>query len=90
MKVLLGRYVRSLCRRSLRQRVRRRGAAHATVYGLSTTALSLKGSTGIFELGVSLQPQAKKSALTLDVGLQGYTGKREGVMSGTLKAAWVF
>jgi hypothetical protein len=65
------------------------GVARATVYGLSTAAPSLKGSTGVFELGVSLRPPAAKSALTLEMGVQGYTGKREGV-GGTLKAAWVF
>jgi hypothetical protein len=40
-------------------------------------APELKGSSGIIEVGISLSPSANK-ALTIDLGLQGYVGKREG------------
>lgn len=63
--------------------------ARATAYGLSTPAPSLKGSTGVFELGISVQPVIAKSALTLEAAVQGYAGKRQGV-GASLKAHWTF
>lgn len=64
------------------------GVARATVYGLSTPSPSLKGDTGVFEIGFNAKPDAK-SPLTLGLGMQAYTGKREGV-SGTLDVSWAF
>jgi hypothetical protein len=57
------------------------GEAKATTYGHEIDAPELKGSTGIGELGVSVK--AGKYA-TVEVGAQGYTGKRDGV-TGSLK-----
>ncbi|NYT66255.1 autotransporter outer membrane beta-barrel domain-containing protein [Alcaligenaceae bacterium] len=62
--------------------------ARATAYGLATASPSLKGNTGVFEVGFNAKPDAK-SPLTLGLGVQGYTGKREGV-SGTLDMRWAF
>jgi outer membrane autotransporter protein len=52
------------------------GEAKATTYDYNIDAPQLKGSSGIAELGVTLQPA---KAWTLDLSVQGYTGKREGV-----------
>ncbi|GHU19659.1 hypothetical protein FACS189475_07250 [Betaproteobacteria bacterium] len=43
----------------------------------------------MLELGVTLNPTATNPAWTLDFGVQGYTGKREGV-TGSLKARYNF
>ncbi len=64
------------------------GVARATVYGLDTPSPSLKGDTGVFELGVSLKPDFARP-LTVALGVQGYMGQREGI-GGTLKMGWVF
>ena len=64
------------------------GQARATVYGLETPAPSLKGNTGVFEVGFNWSPDAKK-ALTVGVGAQGYVGMRKGV-SGTARMQWIF
>ncbi|MDR0672842.1 MAG: autotransporter outer membrane beta-barrel domain-containing protein, partial [Zoogloeaceae bacterium] len=57
------------------------GEAKATAYGHEIEAPELKGGTGIGELGVSVK--AGKYA-TVEVGAQGYTGKRDGV-TGSVK-----
>jgi hypothetical protein len=54
------------------------GKAKASVHGYRLATPDLKGNTGILEAGFTLNPTAT-SPLVLDVGLQGYTGKREGV-----------
>ncbi|MDR3299186.1 MAG: autotransporter outer membrane beta-barrel domain-containing protein, partial [Candidatus Accumulibacter sp.] len=41
-------------------------------------APKLKGDSGVFELGLTLNP-ANNKPLTLDFGVQGYAGKREGI-----------
>jgi hypothetical protein len=51
-------------------------------------APSLRGGTGLGELGLSLKP-SPALPLSLDIGLQGYTGKREGV-TGSLQVKWEF
>ncbi|MDR1083782.1 MAG: hypothetical protein LBP22_02740 [Deltaproteobacteria bacterium] len=38
---------------------------------------SLKGSSGIFELGLAVRPAPSKP-WSIDLGVQGYAGKREG------------
>ncbi|MGB3424968.1 MAG: autotransporter outer membrane beta-barrel domain-containing protein [Castellaniella sp.] len=53
------------------------GVARATVYGLDTPSPSLKGDTGVFELGLTLTPSSRQ-ALSIDIGLQAYVGRREG------------
>jgi hypothetical protein len=64
------------------------GKARATTYGLDTPSPSLEGDTGVFELGFDMKPKAD-GPLTVGLGVQGYTGMREGV-SGTAKLMWVF
>ncbi|CAM5199032.1 hypothetical protein CDEN61S_02496 [Castellaniella denitrificans] len=53
------------------------GVARATVYGFDTPSPSLKGDTGVFELGLGITP-TRNQALSIDVGLQAYVGRREG------------
>jgi len=64
------------------------GRARATAYGMDTPSPRLKGNTGVFELGLSILPDAD-SPLTLNLGVQGYTDKRQGV-SGSFEANWAF
>ncbi|WP_158609125.1 autotransporter outer membrane beta-barrel domain-containing protein [Pusillimonas sp. NJUB218] len=64
------------------------GAARATVYGLDTPSPSLKGNTGVFELGFELKPRAD-DALTIGLGAQAFTGMRQG-FSGVAKVMFVF
>jgi hypothetical protein len=54
------------------------GEAKATTYGRSIDAPDLTGSTGIGEIGVTLLG-GDKAPLSLDLGVQGYTGMRQGV-----------
>ena len=64
------------------------GKARATSLGYDLDAPSLKGDTGIGELGLSWTPSAT-IPLTIDLSLQGYTGVREGY-TGSLMAKWEF
>jgi outer membrane autotransporter protein len=64
------------------------GRARATTNGFDIDAPSLRGDTGMGELGLSLKPSSTLP-LTFDLGVQGYTGKREGV-TGTLQARFEF
>ena len=64
------------------------GRARATTYGYSLDTPSLRGSTGIGELGLSIRPSNTRP-LFLDLGVQGYMGKREGV-TGSLQARFEF
>jgi len=54
------------------------GDARATAYGFDTPSPSLKGNTGVFDLGVSFSPDAAPD-LTLEVGGSAFTGTRRGV-----------
>jgi outer membrane autotransporter protein len=64
------------------------GKARATSYGYSIDAPSLRGGTGIGELGLSVTP-SKELPLSFDLGVQGYVGKRQGV-TGSLQVRWEF
>ena len=64
------------------------GKARSEVNGQSLSSPSLRGDTGMGELGLSLKP-SKDLPLSFDLGIQGYVGKREGV-SGSLQAKWEF
>ena len=64
------------------------GKARATTNGFDIDAPNLHGNTGIGELGLSLAPSADLP-LTVDLGVQGYTGKHEGV-TGSLMVKWEF
>ena len=52
------------------------GAAHATANGFSTPSPSVKGSSGMLELGVLIAPKA--SPVSFDLGVSGWTGKQKG------------
>jgi hypothetical protein len=62
------------------------GKAGGSSYGLRFEAPDLKGGTGIGELGLAIQPT---DGLTVDIGLQGYVGVRQGV-SGSLRFTYNF
>ena len=54
------------------------GTAKGRVYGHSLDDNSLKGDTGIGEIGISFRPEAD-SPWKVDAGITGYLGAREGV-----------
>ncbi len=64
------------------------GESNAQVYGFDVAAPTLKGDSGIFELGFSFKP-VKNDNVTFDLGLQAYTGVREGV-AGTAQFNYKF
>jgi hypothetical protein len=64
------------------------GKVKATVYGFNVPETGISGGTGVGELGVSFRP-AEDSRFTVDLGVQGYVGKREGVR-GNLGLTYVF
>ena len=53
------------------------GDTCATTNGLSIDAPSLRGGTGVGEVGIAWNPAAR--GFHVDFGIQGYTGKREGL-----------
>ena len=54
------------------------GAARATTGGYAIDTPSLRGNTGIGEVGLSWKPASYRGVFA-DLGVQGYIGKREGV-----------
>ncbi|MDR2925325.1 MAG: autotransporter outer membrane beta-barrel domain-containing protein, partial [Azoarcus sp.] len=64
------------------------GKARASTYGYSIDAPSLRGDTGIGEIGLTLKP-SQTLPLSFDLGVQGYTGVREGV-TGSLQIRYEF
>ncbi|MDR1081555.1 MAG: autotransporter outer membrane beta-barrel domain-containing protein [Deltaproteobacteria bacterium] len=54
------------------------GDARASANGYPMEAPSLRGGTGIGEIGVAFDP-SESLPVSRDIGVQGYTGKREGV-----------
>jgi hypothetical protein len=64
------------------------GKARATAYGYAIDTPSLKGDTGIGELGLVVKP-SKGLPLSCDVGVQGYVGERQGV-TGSLQIRYEF
>ena len=64
------------------------GSARGSVYGYSLKDNSLKGDTGVAEIGVSFSPEAE-SAWRIDANVQGYAGQREGV-AGNLVVNYMF
>ena len=64
------------------------GKARATTNGFDIPAPSLRGNTGIGEFGLTLKPSLNLP-LSFDLGVQGYTGKREGV-TGSLQIRYEF
>ncbi|GHT92550.1 hypothetical protein AGMMS49545_10270 [Betaproteobacteria bacterium] len=50
----------------------------------------MKGDTGLLEMGLTITPAAaNKQGWSLELGVQGYTGKREGV-TGSVRARYRF
>jgi hypothetical protein len=65
------------------------GKAKATTYdGVKIDAPDLKGGTGIVEIGLTLKA-SKTQPLSIDLGLQGYAGTRQGG-SGSVKVKYAF
>jgi outer membrane autotransporter protein len=64
------------------------GQARAATKGFAIQAPSLRGDTGVGELGLTFKPSASLP-LSFDLGVQGYAGKREGV-TGSLQVKFEF
>ena len=64
------------------------GAAKATVLGFSTPSPSIKGSSGLLELGYILQPKGANDP-AIDINLQGWGGKKQG-FTGNVNFVWKF
>lgn len=62
--------------------------ARGNVYGRSIESPDLRGSTGMGEFGFGFKPSAG-SNLSLDLGAQGYVGKREG-LTGSFGLSYAF
>jgi hypothetical protein len=65
------------------------GKANASIYGYRLDAPKLKGDTGMAEIGLTVTPAAHKAGWAVDLGVQGYDGRREG-MTGSLRARYSF
>ncbi|GHU41546.1 hypothetical protein AGMMS50289_04850 [Betaproteobacteria bacterium] len=64
--------------------------ANTSIYGYKLDTPKLKGDTGVLEAGLTLTPTAaNQQGWSLDVGVQGYAGKREGV-TGSVRARYRF
>ena len=64
------------------------GSARANYSGEAIAAPSIKGGTGIGEIGLVYKPSGK-STFSMDVGLNAYVGKRQGI-GGGFKFNWGF
>ncbi len=64
------------------------GEAKATVLGFSTPSPSIKGSSGLLELGYILQPKGVNDP-TVNINLQGWSGKKQG-FTGNVNFVWKF
>ncbi|MGB6243148.1 MAG: autotransporter outer membrane beta-barrel domain-containing protein [Castellaniella sp.] len=64
------------------------GQARATAHGMDTPSPSLKGDTGVFEIGFDIKPKTD-GPLTMGLSMQTYTGVREG-FGGTARLIWLF
>jgi outer membrane autotransporter protein len=64
------------------------GEADAKVYGYKIKSPDLKGGTGIGEVGFTVRPSGNQN-FSLDIGLQGYAGKRQGA-TGSVQAKYQF
>ena len=64
------------------------GTVRASVYGYPLPSHDMKGGTGTGELGVRYTPE-ERCGFSADVGVQGYTGTREGV-GGNLQMKYDF
>ena len=64
------------------------GASSATTNNLAILETDMRGDTGIGEIGVTISP-SESIPLTVDLGITGYVGTREGI-SGSLLLKWTF
>lgn len=64
------------------------GNAKATTNGMPIESPSMKGASGLLELGLNVRP-LKNKALLVGIGLQGYFGQKEGV-TGSLQIGYKF
>ena len=64
------------------------GEAKATVLGFSTPSPSIKGSSGLLELGYILQAKGANDP-AIDINLQGWGGKKQG-FTGNVNFVWKF
>ncbi|MCL2877097.1 MAG: autotransporter outer membrane beta-barrel domain-containing protein, partial [Betaproteobacteria bacterium] len=64
------------------------GKAYAMTGGRDITPVSMRGNTGVAEVGLTYKP-TKYQHLTIEAGVQGYTGKREGV-AGSFQVRYKF
>jgi outer membrane autotransporter protein len=64
------------------------GEARAKAYGYAMETPSLRGGTGIGEIGLAVKA-SKTMPLSVDLGVQGYVGIREGV-TGSLQVRYDF
>jgi len=64
------------------------GTARATVANNDVGEPSLRGTTGMAEIGIKSKP-FRAEALSFDLSMHGYVGKREGVL-GRLEARYEF
>ncbi|MDR1709910.1 MAG: autotransporter outer membrane beta-barrel domain-containing protein, partial [Candidatus Accumulibacter sp.] len=64
------------------------GKANAKAYGQKIDAPDMKGATGIVEAGLTMVP-SRAVPLTVEVGVKGYFGKREGA-GGQVKVEYRF
>ncbi|MDR0816072.1 MAG: autotransporter outer membrane beta-barrel domain-containing protein, partial [Desulfovibrio sp.] len=64
------------------------GELKASVYGYDIKAAKLEGGTGIGEIGLAFK-SSDQSPWFLDLGVQGYTGQREGI-GGSLRVGLEF
>ncbi|MFC2337914.1 MAG: autotransporter outer membrane beta-barrel domain-containing protein, partial [Negativicutes bacterium] len=63
------------------------GAATASYEGYATPSPSLKGGSGMLELGYRFAP--KESSVSYGVNLTGWQGKRKGITGGA-NVSWAF
>ncbi len=64
------------------------GKQHSSVNNINIAAPSLKGDTGIAELGITITP-VKNSPFSMNLAVQGYAGVREGI-TGSLQLKFKF
>ncbi|WP_455655590.1 autotransporter domain-containing protein [Phascolarctobacterium sp.] len=64
------------------------GETRASVKGFSTPSPSIKGSSGMFEVGYIWQPKAANDP-AIDLGLQGWAGKKQG-LTANINFVWKF
>ena len=65
------------------------GDVSGSAYGFTIKEKSLKGNTGIVEVGMMVKPKGANDPFSLNLGLQGYTGNRKGVTA-AVRARYVF